>query len=912
MKQYGRLVFLTTGSFFRGGIHILLLLLSVLAVAPCASAQATYTYTGSPDTACYGAYTMGVPGPSAGPCLQSLVVTGYFTVPQTLAPNVSNDILTPSAFSFTDDASVSLGSTSALAVSTFVVSTDANGHITNFNIILETGNTDPSAGCQGQEEIIDISQLSGYSCYRNQVAPSSEFGSAAYNVPGTWSSPLSPASAQRTTYSYVGNAYNQFGGTFACPPVCGIKGSFTVAAPLAADANYYFSPSYFSFTDGITTFTPSNVTASAFGVVTNSFGQIIGWNMDWLTPGDEMFSGTNPPGCVGCSVVDGSFNPSAFAELPNSPGTWTVSTSMGPFAYVPSLDEGIVTVYDTALYLPVATIPVGAHSDKEAISPAGTSVYVANNFGNSVSVIDTATSTVVATIPVGTGPDGVAFSPDGSLIYVANNANAIIGNSISVINAASGAVVSSIPTGINPSLLAVTPDGKFIYVTFELSNYISVINTETQTVVANVIVGPNPFDVAISPDGKFAYVTVSRANSVVAIATSTNTISATIPVGAIPLGISLSRDGTTAYVSNAFGGNISVVNLASNSVVATVSVGAQPNKSALTPDGAFLWTVNDNSPGNITVIQTSNNVVVSTFPVNDVTDVVIGSVSQSATQLLSPTAPNQFNFGSHSFTVQYPAGTNFSGVNMTVVAAQPSQGTFRQRVAGTAFANATCIVYSGAGGNCVDYQVTCSTLSGSAISCPSTSTPSITVKTSFDTPQQITNPGFLTAPIGTNQWENIFTSFFLQRVDPTVKGHTTGFSEFFAVDLGATNAQGAGMLQILPPLSKTSVFRFGHSIPVKFQLTSVAQPGLPVTDAIAGITVVMLTDLAGNPTPKIVLDEPSAFVYHGGAYHYKVSTTGYAPGVYNLTIYGNAFVAHQVQFTIAASKKRGDDDDDDE
>ena len=92
---------------------------------------------------------------------------------------------------------------------------------------------------------------------------------------------------------------------------------------------------------------------------------------------------------------------------------------------------------------------------------------------------------------------------------------------------------------------------------------------------------------------------------------------------------------------------------------------------------------------------------------------------------------------------------------MTVVAVEANQQTFRQRVAGTSFANATCIVYSGAGGNCVDYQVTCSTLSGGAISCPSVSTPTISVKTSFDTLQQIINPGFLTTPIGTNDWTNI-------------------------------------------------------------------------------------------------------------------------------------------------------------
>ena len=626
----------TTNNFKRLVLALLVFTLLAISLTPSAGAgTVTYTYTGRPyspnaPTFCNGTYT--------ATCTQH-AVTGFFTVANAFAPNLSNFTFTPLQFSFTDGGGVFvLTSAEQLPLSTFQVSTDASGNIISWDINLAT-NAGDCVSISGDECIGSYQNVGGqsgdFSVYAfNLNTPSQSFGAGQNsNTPGTWSSPFGPASGQRTTYSYVSKAYNQFGGTFACPPVCSIKGSFTVAAPLAANANYNFTPLYFSFTDGLTTFTPSSATGFAFGVVTDSFGQIIGWNMDWLTPGDEMFSGTNPPGCVGCSVIDGSFNPNiGYAEILNSPGTWTASTSMGPFAYVPSLSEGIVTVYDTTLNLPVAAIPVGAHSDKEAISPDGTSVYVANNFSDSVSVIDTATNAVVATIPVGAGPDGVAFSPDGSLVYVANNANAANGNSISVINTASRTVVSSIPTGTNPSLLAVTPDGKFIYLTFELSNIVSVISTATQAVVANVVVGPNPFDVAISPDGKFVYVTVSRANSVAAIATSTNTISATIKVGAIPLGISISRDGATAYVSNSFGGSISVVDLVKNSVVATVPVGGQPNKSALTPDGALLWTVNDNSPGNIAVIQTANNTLVSSFPVNDVTDVVIGA-PQSITQL---------------------------------------------------------------------------------------------------------------------------------------------------------------------------------------------------------------------------------------------------------------------------------------
>ena len=272
--------------------------------------------------------------------------------------------------------------------------------------------------------------------------------------------------------------------------------------------------------------------------------------------------------------------------------------------------------------------------------------------------------------------------------------------------------------------------------------------------------------------------------------------------------------------------------------------------------------------------------------------------SQSMTQPLSPTAPNQFRFdnNTHNYVVQYPAGTSFSGVNMTVTAAQMSPASFQQRVVGTPFANALCIIYDGEAGYCEDYQVTCTNMSGSQITCPSESTPTIVVKSSFNTLRPITNPGFLTTPIGTNNWTNIFDSFYLQRIDPTMKGRTSGFSEFVAVDLGATNGQGAGNFQFLSPLQSNDqrIFPVGTSIPVEFQLTSL--PRVPVTDAVASITVVML-----SPTTSLVLEQPAAFTYSGGNYTYSLNTSGYAPGTYNITVYGNAFVAQQVEFTLTAA-----------
>ena len=149
----------------------------------------------------------------------------------------------------------------------------------------------------------------------------------------------------------------------------------------------------------------------------------------------------------------------------------------------------------------------------------------------------------------------------------------------------------------------------------------------------------------------------------------------------------------------------------------------------------------------------------------------------------------------------------------TTTAVEITQAQFQQRVAATRFANATCIVYSGTGGNCVDYQVTCSDNSGNPIACPSEAQPTIAVQTGFSTSQAITNPGYLTTPIGQNRWKNIFTAY----ADPTVKGRTSGFSEFVAVTLGATNPQGLAKLKIIRPVLPRNYYH-GQKIPVAIQI----------------------------------------------------------------------------------------------
>ncbi len=69
---------------------------------------------------------------------------------------------------------------------------------------------------------------------------------------------------------------------------------------------------------------------------------------------------------------------------------------------------------------PVA-LPDGSMPYALALSPNGTSIYVANFGSNTVSVIDTATNKITASVPVGSYPSAIAISPNGSKVYVANN-----------------------------------------------------------------------------------------------------------------------------------------------------------------------------------------------------------------------------------------------------------------------------------------------------------------------------------------------------------------------------------------------------------------------------------------------------------------------------------------------------------
>jgi len=276
------------------------------------------------------------------------------------------------------------------------------------------------------------------------------------------------------------------------------------------------------------------------------------------------------------------------------------------------------------------------------------------------------------------------------------------------------------------------------------------------------------------------------------------------------------------------------------------------------------------------------------------------TVSQAITQPLSPTALNVFNFGNHKFKVQYPAGSRFSGVEMTVTAVDISQEAFSQRVLNTAFAKSLCVVYTGELGNCIDYQVTCTNTARQAIKCPTTTSGYILFWSTYDTGQPIVNPGFLTTPIGANTWQNVLDSFYLTQADPTAHGHTKGWSEFVSVAVGVTVSEGLGEFSFNAPLLALDPksFAAGETIPVSFHLASDIHCANPINDASASVSVLMVANGLGTAVSEMIYSKQNAFTYVNGNYEFALPTKSFPAGTYVLTVYGNAFVTQETYFTI--------------
>lgn len=308
------------------------------------------------------------------------------------------------------------------------------------------------------------------------------------------------------------------------------------------------------------------------------------------------------------------------------------------FAYVTSSPNSVAVV-NTSTNTVVATVTVGNEPFGVAISPDGTSAYVANSSSGSVSVIDTKSRTVVATVTVGGQPQAVAFSPDGSRAYVTCSADPA--SFLAVLDTASRAVLATVPLGGDPRGVVVTPDGAAAYVVNSGFGRVQVIDTASNMVANEIPLGSgNPGDafwIAMAPDGATAYVSNSLSQNVAVVDTPSQSVVATIEVGGSPYGVAIAPDGSRAYVTVAAADGstfISVIDTAGYAVVDTVFPGSMDNAfgvgMAITPDGSRAYATG--TCGGCNSVQAfdtaSDAVVASMAPVDRSWGVAIGPCCQ--------------------------------------------------------------------------------------------------------------------------------------------------------------------------------------------------------------------------------------------------------------------------------------------
>ena len=236
------------------------------------------------------------------------------------------------------------------------------------------------------------------------------------------------------------------------------------------------------------------------------------------------------------SVVDTTTN-QVTDTIDVGQGTIGLSLAISPNGsrlYAMNTESGNISVIDTSSDSVIGTISTCSHPIWGVVSPDGNSLYVSCNPSSSSQTIDyidvvhdpsnptAATSSQITSSSID-NPIGLAVSPDGSTLYVANHGS----DTVAAINTTSDAV-SVVTVGENPLMIALSPNGANAYVTDSASNEISVIDTSNMTTTANIPVGTYPEGIALSPSGKTAYVANLESGSVSVIDLSTNQLTDTL------------------------------------------------------------------------------------------------------------------------------------------------------------------------------------------------------------------------------------------------------------------------------------------------------------------------------------------------------------------------------------------------
>jgi len=281
-----------------------------------------------------------------------------------------------------------------------------------------------------------------------------------------------------------------------------------------------------------------------------------------------------------------------------------VAAAARPLVYVPNSLDGTVTVIDPRTYRVLRTFATGALPQHVVPSYDLTTLWVANNRGNSLTPIDPATGRERTSVPV-TDPYNLYFTPDGRFAIVVAERR----RRLDFRDAHTMALVEAVPVqcrGVDH--MEFTADGRFALATCEFSGQLLKLDLATRAVTGYLTLDPGgldstamPQDIRSSPDGQSFFVADMKANGVFIVDPVAFRRVGFIATGRGTHGIYPSRDGRFMYVTNrgwnttAGGrhgpGSVTVLDPRTRRIVATWPVpgGGSPDMGNVSADGRELW-----------------------------------------------------------------------------------------------------------------------------------------------------------------------------------------------------------------------------------------------------------------------------------------------------------------------------------
>jgi YVTN family beta-propeller protein len=242
----------------------------------------------------------------------------------------------------------------------------------------------------------------------------------------------------------------------------------------------------------------------------------------------------------------------------------------------------------------VAQIPVGNGPTSIVVSSDSQYVYVGNWNDYSVSVIRAGANVVTNRISTQACPQSVAVTPDGSTLYVADECS----NRLAVIDTATDRLIGYIEVGNTPWSLAMSPVVKHQVPKLYVSNFsdgtISIINTATNEVTGSPIkVGGLPQELLFKPDGKYLYLYNSNPPryGLDKINVATRALKHIGNQQLTQKALSITPDGSKLYSISLADDSIVYLDCATNKVVAEIAAPANTNlnSTAMSRDGRILY-----------------------------------------------------------------------------------------------------------------------------------------------------------------------------------------------------------------------------------------------------------------------------------------------------------------------------------